>query len=256
MGTSDGGPQYSALNSQIGEWAKRLGITHIISSAQSPQSNGESEACVKRIKSVISHALLEKRDVKAAIANSNNLQRANGQGSPAELFFNRATRLPGGLATLPNHKSDFSKEIAIRNKARENQLTSTANLREPTKFAVNEEVVIRDCSTGLWSMKGRIISCRDHGGLGVRSYTILHTSTGKEISRNERHIRKIFEKKEEVATPRRGNSKFSTDTDSDTTSDTSSDEDPVYSVRHSVSKFQYSVSHSVSSTARPKSRPT
>merc|ERR1712237_240108 len=114
-------------------------------------------------------------------------------------------------------------------------------------FAVNEEVAIRDCTTGRWSMKGRIISCRDHGGLGVRSYTILHTSTGKEISRNERHIRKIVEKKEEVATPRRRSSKFSTDTDSDTTSDTSSDEELLCSVRHGY--------FSVSNTVRPRPRP-
>ena len=135
------------MNAKIGAWAKQLGINHQISAALSPQSNGESEACVKKTKTVIAHALLEKQDVKAAIANINNLQRSNGQGSPAELFFKRATRL-SGLATLPTHKSDFSAELAKRSKARDRQTSRTENLREPTTFAVGEKVAIRNTQTG------------------------------------------------------------------------------------------------------------
>ena len=125
--SSDGGPQYGPMNAKIGAWAAQAEIQYEISAALSPESNGESEACVKKIKSVILHALLDKQDVKSAIANSNNLQRANGQGSPAELFFNRATRLPG-LATLPKHQSDFSVESAKRNDARNRQISRTESM--------------------------------------------------------------------------------------------------------------------------------
>ena len=54
--TSDGGPQFSAANRAIGAWCWDMGITHEISSALSPQSNGESEGALKRVKMAISHA--------------------------------------------------------------------------------------------------------------------------------------------------------------------------------------------------------
>ena len=116
--TSESGPQFAILNKKIETWAQDAGIHHEISSALSPQSNGEAEVAVKKVKTIISHALLEKNDVKAAIANANNMQRSSGQGSPAELFFKRSTRLPG-LATLPKHRTDFSTESAKRSNARE-----------------------------------------------------------------------------------------------------------------------------------------
>ena len=98
---------------------------------------------MKKIKTVIAPALLEKQDVKSSIANSNNLQRSNGQGSPAELFFKRSTRLPG-LATLPKHKSDFSVESAKRSDARNRQCSRTENLRAPTTFSIGDKVAIKN----------------------------------------------------------------------------------------------------------------
>merc|ERR1712237_148493 len=119
------------------------------------------------------------------------LLHSSGQGCPAELFFKRATRL-SGLATLPTHKSDFSAELAKRSRARNQQCSKTENLREPTTFAIGEKVAIRNTQTGKWSSVGRIVSKREHGGLGVRSYTITHINTGKLISRNEQHLRKLI----------------------------------------------------------------
>merc|ERR1712030_20097 len=228
--SSDGGPQYSAINAKISDWAKSLGINHQISAAFSPQSNGESEACVKRAKQAINHALLEKQDVKAAIANSNNLQRCNGQGSPAELFFKRATRLPGGLATLPSHKYDFSTEIAKRSAARDKQCNRTKNLREPTTFSIGERVAIRDTQSGKWSSVGQIESKREHGGLGVRSYTLTNIKTGKLIARNERHLRKLTNQKEEEI-PRRGRVATPPDIPPPDNESRMSDEESVYAVR-------------------------
>ena len=41
--TTDGGPQFSRSNNVIREWAKNARINHKLSSAYSPQSNGEAE---------------------------------------------------------------------------------------------------------------------------------------------------------------------------------------------------------------------
>ena len=51
--TTDGGPQFSRSNNAIREWAKGAGINHELSSAYSPQSNGEAEQAVKRVKAAI-----------------------------------------------------------------------------------------------------------------------------------------------------------------------------------------------------------
>ena len=155
--TSDGGPQFAALNKKIATWASEAGIHHELSSALSPQSNGEAEACVKRIKSIIAHALLGKADIKSAIANGNNLQRPTGQGSPAELFFKHSTRLPG-LATLPKHQEDFNAESTIRSDAREKQRSRTEKLREPTQFTTGEKVAICNTDTGCWTSTGTVVS--------------------------------------------------------------------------------------------------
>ena len=53
---TDGGPQFSAANSAIKEWAQEAGINHDLSAAYSPQSNSEAEAAVKRIKMAIAHS--------------------------------------------------------------------------------------------------------------------------------------------------------------------------------------------------------
>ena len=102
---------------------------------------------MKKVKTVISHALLEKSDVKSATANANNMQHCSGQGSPAELFFKHSTRL-FGLAILPKHQTDFSAESAKRSNARESQLKKTEALREPTRFATDEKVAIKNTDTG------------------------------------------------------------------------------------------------------------
>merc|ERR1712030_256159 len=115
----------------------------------------------------------------------------------------RATRLPGGLATLPSHKYDFSTEIAKRSAARDKQCDKTKDLREPTTFSIGERVAIRDTQSGKWSSVGQIESKREHGGLGVRSYTLTNIRTGKLIARNERHLRKLTDQKEEEIPKRR-----------------------------------------------------
>ena len=54
--TSDGGPQFSAANRAITDWANDTGINHDLSAAYYPQSNGEAEASVKQIKQAIAHS--------------------------------------------------------------------------------------------------------------------------------------------------------------------------------------------------------
>ena len=108
--TSDGVPQFSVANKAIGTWCKELGITHEISAALSPQSNGEAESAVKRVKHAISHAKSESpKAIEAAIHNINLAQRLDMSGCGAELFLKRAVRMEG-LATIPHHLKEVGLE--------------------------------------------------------------------------------------------------------------------------------------------------
>merc|ERR1711873_19476 len=53
--TTDGGPQIKRTNNAIRAWDASAGINHELSSAYSPQSNGEAEQAVKRVKAAIEH---------------------------------------------------------------------------------------------------------------------------------------------------------------------------------------------------------
>ena len=62
-------------------------ITHELSSANSPESNGESEAGVQIVKALVKKAKEDITDVQLLIVSHNLAQRADGSGSPAEIFF-------------------------------------------------------------------------------------------------------------------------------------------------------------------------
>merc|ERR1711984_55128 len=94
-----------------------------------------------------------------------------------------------------------------------------------TTFSIGEKVAIRDTQSGKWSSVGQIVSKREHGGLGVRSYTLTNVNTGKLLTRNERHLRKLVDQ-QGVPGGERG-----TTLRDIPTSDHESDEDSVSSVR-------------------------
>ena len=54
--TTDGGPQFGQANNAIIKWASEAGINHEMSSAYAPQSNGEAEQAVKRVKAAIAYS--------------------------------------------------------------------------------------------------------------------------------------------------------------------------------------------------------
>ena len=94
------------------------------------------------MKHAIAHAEGEDFDISAAIANMNSSQRLNKTGSASELFFNRATRLPG-LLTIPTHMVSNDQEKDMRAKTREQEkMRSMKRRRSPDTFDKGEIVWI------------------------------------------------------------------------------------------------------------------
>ena len=105
--TTDRGPQFSRSNNVIRKWATDAGINHKLSSAYSPQSNGEAEQAVKRIKAAIVHSDGTQPGITLACHTLKWEQQPDKTRSPAELFLNRPPRFPG-LPTIPHKIIDNS----------------------------------------------------------------------------------------------------------------------------------------------------
>ena len=69
--TSDGDPQFQAANQAIKTWCAEASIRHELSLAFSPESNGEAESAVKKVKLAISHAGDKLELISDAVANLN-----------------------------------------------------------------------------------------------------------------------------------------------------------------------------------------
>ena len=67
--TTDGGPQFGTTNKAIKAWAEEAGINHNLSSENSPQSNGEAECAVKRVKAAIAHSDSTPGSIKSTCDN-------------------------------------------------------------------------------------------------------------------------------------------------------------------------------------------
>ena len=73
----DRGPQFGGTNKAIKAWAEEAGINHELSSAYSPQSNGEAEQAVKRVKAAIAHSDGTQGSIKSVCHNLKWEQRSD-----------------------------------------------------------------------------------------------------------------------------------------------------------------------------------
>ena len=94
------------------------------------------------------------------------------------------------LPTIPHVEADqnLDKKREMRTKLRSRQLQNAC--REPDQFEINDNVVVRSDRTGRWNIQCVVLAKRNRGGM-IRSYELLSKSTGKTITRNERHIRML-----------------------------------------------------------------
>ena len=115
--TTDRGPQFGGANKAIKAWAEEARINHKVASAYSPQSNGEAEQAVKRVKAAIAHCDGTPAGITSVCHNLNWEQRPNKSGSLVELFMNWGPRFPG-LPTIPHKILDNSDERERREGSR------------------------------------------------------------------------------------------------------------------------------------------
>ena len=119
-----------------------LGIKHELSAAFSPESNGESEAGVKKERLAIAYAKNKLHTIPATVANINYEQRRDGSRCLAELFFQICLRVLG-LAMIPTHTLNTDKKDC-RNTGRERKVHKTSRQRNKETFAVGQIVSLQN----------------------------------------------------------------------------------------------------------------
>ena len=175
---ADYGPEYRVT---FGKWCKDAGIELIHSSAWNSPGNARAERGVGQMKKLMERVHLAKEDWLLALSEWRNCPTADGP-SPAQLFFGRGIR----SMVLPELLQEVDK-VADRDRRRNQEEINRE--KRVTKAPLpmlkrNQKVWLRDKSSGLWNIPGRIRGARPHG----RSF-VVETRTGGLYLRNRKFIK-------------------------------------------------------------------
>jgi len=204
--SSDGGPEFIA--SETEDFLKRWGVSHRLSSAYYPQSNGRAEVAVKLVKRLLEDnvgedgSLNTDRFVRALLQQRNTPDR-DCELSPAEVLFGR--RLRDSLPQLDKsvmifesgqihnqwHQAWKAKEEAIRVRLVRSceQLESKSKELPPLREGDCVFVQNQNKSYGRpnkWDRQGRIIAIKDND-----QYLVRVDGSGRLTLRNRRFLRRF-----------------------------------------------------------------
>lgn len=189
---TDGGLQFASQ--EFRDFCACLGITHMLSSAHYPQSNGHAEAAVKAMKNLVKkHWCNGKLDYYAfnlALLEWRNIPRDDGL-SPASWLFGRPLRtsLPA-IPRVSDRRPEGEGKRCSNMAKQEARYNERAQPLPPLKTGI--KVRIQDHISKIWDRTGLIKDVRDNG----RSYLI--ESQGRVLLRNRRRIRPFIESKKRV----------------------------------------------------------
>ena len=194
---SDGGPQFTATSFQ--DFLKDWGVTHRLSSAFYPQSNGRAELGVKTAKRIIydntsADGSLDNDKAAQAIMQYRNTPLSVIGLSPAQILLHRQLR-----DQLPTHPSHYRlhKEWILAAQKRE-QLLSKRNIRLTERYNASAhllpqltprtQVVIQNARKGhpRWHSTGTIVEV-----LPFRQYKVRLDGSGRVVLRNRRFLKQF-----------------------------------------------------------------
>ena len=202
--SSDGGPQFIAENTK--DFLARWGVTHRLSSAYNPQSNGRAELAVKSTKRLLlgnidEDGSLDTDKFLRAILIKRNTPDPTTKLSPAEIVFGKKLRdtLPRVDKSLnvffnPQFRSDWrdawqQKELALRHRYRGCQARLAEHSKSLPQLVEGDRVLIQN-QTGTkptkWDRSGTVVEVRD-----FNKYIVKVDGSGRLTLRNRRFLKKI-----------------------------------------------------------------
>jgi len=204
--SSDGGPEF--VSAEAEDFYQRWGVSHRLSSAYFPQSNGRAEVAVKLTKRLLEDNVgvdgtLNTDKVVRALLQQRNTPDKDCQLSPAQVIFGRSLRdaMPQLDKSIPIFESDrlhnqwheawSAKEEAIRSRL----VRSCEDLEDGSKelppLREGDSVVIQnqDKSSGRpnkWDRQGKVVASKDND-----QYLVKVDGSGRLTLRNRRFLRKF-----------------------------------------------------------------
>ncbi|MBY0580465.1 MAG: DDE-type integrase/transposase/recombinase, partial [Rickettsiales bacterium] len=203
--STDGGPQFTSGETK--EFLQQWGITHRISSAHHPQSNGRAELAVKSTKRLLENNVGPNGDLNnnafmRAMLNIRNTPDPICQLSPAQILFGHPIRdaMPRIKTRVPMFDNDqflktwrhawSAKEEALRTR----YAKTLESLQEHTRFLAplldGDSVFIQNQVGNhpkKWDRSGKIVECK-----GNDQYVIKVEGTGRLTVRNRKFLRKFL----------------------------------------------------------------
>jgi len=203
--SSDGGPEF--VSAEATDFYCRWGVTHRISSAYFPQSNGRAEVAVKLTKRLLednvdANGNLNTDKVVRALLQQRNTPDRDCQLSPAQIIFGRTLRdtMPQLDKSVPIFESDrlhnqwhqawSAKEQAIRSRLIRSCEDLEEGSRELPVLREGDSVLIQnqDKSSGRpnkWDRQGKIVAAKPND-----QYLVKVDGSGRLTLRNRRFLRK------------------------------------------------------------------
>ena len=175
---SDNGPQF--ISAEFAEFSHKYGFTHITSSPQYPQANGEAERAVQTVK----HLLTKAKDPYKALMDYRNTPLEEINLSPAQLMMGRRlkTSLPTALPLLQSQVSDSVQRILTKQKEKQKQYYDKRTGQELPPLQPGETVQMKH---GEKWIPAKVLSKHQ----SPRSYLVESEQTGQKYRRNRRHLR-------------------------------------------------------------------
>lgn len=201
--STDGGPQFKSH--EFEEFLKHWGVTHRLSSAHYPQSNGRAELGVKSAKRIITDNMLPNGSLDSdkaarAILQQRNTPLADLGMSPAQLLLHRTIRdhIPVNPSHYQLHRDwilsgeEREKLYAHRNQDLQDTYNKTAHPLQP--LTTRTAVMIQ--TNGKWDKSGCIVEVRPH-----RQYRVRVDGSGRTTLRNRRFLKPIAENNTSATLP-------------------------------------------------------
>jgi hypothetical protein len=171
----DNGPCYRTA---WGTWCDEMGIDNQASSPLNPKSNGLSETGVKVVKSFQKKSGCPDRKLQEFMFRMNSVQRADGTGSPAEIFFRRRPRC-GFPNIITKTEATYQRLQDMRQAMVNRRNRKMAKHYSTSQYRPGDRVRVQCQQTGEWSSSATVMEKRrDPEGKTSDSYHIKKDEGG------------------------------------------------------------------------------
>ena len=164
------------------QWASKWKVKINVSASYKPQHNSQAERSVQIMKGILNKTK-DAVNLKGSLIEINHAERAENQGSAADLFLGHKSRghLPG------SRKMPSREQILINRQRVAEKVFKRRRNNNREEFQIGDYILLQDPASKSWKMKGKITESRKspddsevtyvvegiHGGTYLRNSQML-----------------------------------------------------------------------------------